>query len=437
MNRSQKLKKNIVYSTGLTCLNLGISFFMYPLLIKLLGVSNYGCWLTISSVATWMTFFEFGLGSGLKNQLGKEIANNEYSVAKELVSTAYFIIGCIVSLMFIVFLLLRDIIDWSTLLNTEIEKNTLESFVSIMICTYFIVFFLKLLGNVASANQDPYIEKLIASCVQVTCFIVVILLIYLHINNILVLSIYWGISTVIVWVVFSACLYCRKYRLFSPSLKRINFKKIKPLLGMGFKFFIIQLCLLIITGSTNFIISKYISSSEVVTYNATYKLFSLAQIVYTIIVAPTWPAFVDAIEKNDYDWIRRIVRKMVRIWVIISIVMFVVLLCSPIIFDLWLRKQVCIPFKLSVLLYTYFFGMSFGGIFNMFVNALGKLKVQMISWILTATIFIPLVIYLIQRFDMGIYALAIGLLLSNVYYTIIAPLQYKFYIKRLQNAKLH
>jgi len=436
MNRSKKLKKNIIYSIGLTCLNLGISFLMYPLLIKLLGVSNYGCWLTISSIATWMTFFEFGLGTGLKNQLGKAIANNNYTEAKELVSTAYFTIGCIVCMLFIVFFLVRNTIDWASLLNTTINKSTLDSFVSIMVFTYFIVFFLKLLGNVASANQEPFIEKLITSCVQVACFIVVLLLTYLHINNILVLSIYWGVSTVVVWIAFSVCLYLKRYKLYLPSLKKINYNRFTPLLDLGFKFFIIQLSIIVITGSTNFIISKYISSSEVVTYNATYKLFSLAQVLYAIIVAPTWPAFIDAIEKKDYNWIKRIVRKMIRIWVIITLVMLVVLICSPVIFDLWLGQQVNIPFKLSVLLFIYFTSMSFGGIFNMYVNASGKLKLQMTSWILIAIIYIPFVIFLIKQFNLGIYAVAIGLLLSNMYYLIIAPFQYKIYINRSQNVSI-
>lgn len=436
MNRSQKLKKNIIYSIGLTGLNVGISFLMYPLLITLLGVSNYGCWLTISSIATWMTFFEFGLGTGLKNQLGKAIAHNNYTEAKELVSTAYFIIGCIVCVMFIVFFLFKDIIDWTSLLNTTIDKSTLESFVTIMVCTYFMAFFLKLIGNVASANQEPFIEKIITSCVQAVCFIIVILLTYLHINNILVLSIYWGVSTVVVWIVFSVTLYLNRYRRYIPSLKKINYIRLRPLLDIGLKFFVIQLSIIVITGSTNFIITKYISSSEVVTYNAAYKLFNLAQVLYAIIIAPTWPAFVDAIEKKDYDWIKRIVRKMMRIWLIISLVMFVILLASPIIFNLWLGKQVIIPFKLSALLFIYFTSMSFGGIFNMYVNASGKLKAQMISWVLIAIIYIPFVIFLIQQFKLGIYAVGIGLLLSNIYYLIIAPLQYKIYINRSHNVSI-
>ncbi len=433
MNRSQKLKKNIIISIGLTGLNLLVSFLMYPLLIDLLGVSVYGTWLTISSVATWMTFFEFGLGSGLKNQLGVSIANSRYSEGKELVSTTYFVIGCIVAFLFLVFFLFRNAIDWGKLLNSSIDNNELESFVSVMASCYFIVFFLKLLGNVASANQEPFIEKIISSSVQLGSFMVVIVLTYLHIRSIFTLSVYWTLATISIWVIFSVILYSKRYNRISPSFRAIRSHRFKTLTNLGLKFFIIQLCLIIITGSTNFLISRYISSDEVVTYNATYKVFSVAQILYSIIVAPTWPAFVDAIEKKDYCWIRRIVKKMILLWSAITGGMALVLICSPFIYRLWLGERVTIPFLLSVLLFVYFSTMTFGGIFNMYVNATGKLKIQIISWLLAAVFYIPFVIFLIQKCNFGIYAIAVGLLCTNIYYIAIAPLQYHNSIKEVNN----
>lgn len=433
MDRSQKLKKNVILSIGLTIINLAISFLMYPMLIDLLGQSAYGCWLTIASVATWMTFFEFGLGSGLKNQLGIHIANSRFDDGKKIVSTAYFAIGCIVTILFIVFFCFRNVINWGELLGTNLSQEVLDSFVSIMISSYFIIFFLKLLGNVASAHQEPYIEKLITTSVHVACFIVVVILSYLQLNNLVSLSIYWALACVGTWVAFSIIYYVGRYRKVAPTIQKIDFSSFKPLLSLGFKFFIIQLSLIIINSSTNFIISHYINSGEVVTYNAAYKIFSLAQILYSIIIAPTWPAFIDAIEKKDVAWIKKIVSKMLRIWVLITASTLMLLILSPIVYKIWLGDRISIPFTLSLLLFLYFTTMTFGGVFNMYVNASGRLRTQVIYWSLVTILYIPFVIVLIARTNLGIFSIAIGLLLSNAYYVFIAPFQYRSFIKMIEH----
>lgn len=428
-SRSRKLKKNIIYSLCLTGISMIVSFLLYPLLIDLLGVEVYGTWLTIASIATWMTFFEFGLGSGLKNQLGRALANNNIIHGKELVSTAYIAILLIVIVLSVVFWGVKDFINWNSVLGSSLSPDTLNKFVSIMVSGFLLVFILKLVGNVASAHQDPFIEKLINTSISIGALITVSILLFLRITNIISVSIWWTFSTVLIWTVYSFALYSKTYRSVRPDISLVNKRHFKSLIGIGVQFFVIQISLVIINGSTNFIIAHYICASDVVVYNASYKLFSIANILYTIIIAPTWPAFVDAIEKNDNVWIKHTVKKMLKLWIGITVFMFVVLLFSNYIFNLWLGNKVTIPIILSALLFIYFAGVTFGGIFNMYVNAKGRLKTQMISWLCIMGLYIPLVIGLIKFTELGIYSIPMALLLTNIYYVIIAPLQYRYFIR--------
>lgn len=425
VQRSKRLKRNIIYSLCLAGLSMAISFVLYPLLIDLLGVEVYGTWLTIASISNWMIFFEFGLGSGLKNQLGRAISNRNYDKGKELVSTTYIVISIIVIILFGCFLLARNNIDWQILLNSKISNDILATFATIMISGFLVIFILKLLGNVASAFQDPFIEKVISVSISFAALLTVLFLAWLNVKTLTTLSLWWTIASIAVWILFSVILYRTRYRVVSPDPKLFRKKHLRSLLNLGIQFFIIQISLVVINGTTNFIISHYIGASDVVIYNATYKLFSCAHILYTIIIAPTWPAFIDAIEQKDIFWIKNIIRRMLRIWLYITSFMFLVLLSSPLIFNVWLGDKVSIPFMLSVLLFMYFTGMTFGGIFNMYVNARGKLKLQMVCWIVLTALYIPMTILLIEKTQLGIFSIAIGLLLTNVYYVIVAPLQYK------------
>lgn len=406
-----------------------VSFVMYPLLIDLLGVEIYGTWLTIASISTWMVFFEFGLGSGLKNQLGRALANNDEVHGKELVSTAYVAIFLIVIALSLIFWGFKDFINWNSLLGSTLNANILNQFVSIMVSGFLLIFILKLIGNVASAHQDPYIEKLINTSTSISAFITISILLLLNATNIVTVSFWWTFSSVLVWIVFSLTLYSKRYKSVCPEIRLINKRHLKSLIGIGLQFFLIQISLVIINGSTNFIIAHYISATDVVVYNAAYKLFSISNILYSIIIAPTWPAFVDAIEKKDTIWIKRTVRRMIKIWIGITLCMALILIFSDKIFQLWIGDKVAIPILLSFILFVYFTGTTFGGIFNMYVNAQGRLKTQVICWVCIMVLYIPLVISLIKYTDLGIYSVPLGLLLTNIYYVIIAPLQYRHFIR--------
>lgn len=431
--RSILLQKNVFISVGLTGINALISFLMYPLLIDYLGVEQYGVWLTIASLSTWMTFFEFGLGSGLKNQLAQSLAHNDYIRGRQLVSTAYFAISAIVVVLFVLLFLLKDTINWNILLGTEeLTSSVLSIFASVMISSFFVVFILKLLGNVASASQNPYIEKLINTIIQTTLLLVVILTSRFYEGNIVKLSIYWCCATIMVWLIASVVLYTTKYRQISPSLTYIKPKRLKTLMSLGVKFFIIQISLVVIHGSTNFLISRFLGAEDVVVYNAAYKIFNLSNIMYSIIIAPTWVAFVDALEKSDYVWIKSTVSRMLKIWMLITLGMFIILIFSPFIYDLWLGERIVVPFGLSALLFIYFSTMTFGGVYNMFVNATGNLRKQLICWFVVAILYIPLTVILLKCSNLGIYAVAIGLVLSNVYYIAIAPFDYKKMMKKYE-----
>lgn len=434
--RSKLLQKNVIISVGLTGINALISFLMYPLLIDYLGVSQYGVWLTIASLSTWMTFFEFGLGSGLKNQLAKSLAHNDYNEGKQLVSTAYFAISAIVVVMFVLLFLLKDSINWNVLLGTEeLSSSVLSTFASVMMSSFFVVFILKILGNVASASQNPYIEKMIYSVIQVTLLAVVVLIGRFYDGNIIRLSLYWSCATVAVWLVASIILYSTTYKKVRPSISSIKPGRLKSLMSLGVKFFVIQISLVVIHGTTNFLISRYVGADEVVVYNAAYKIFNMAHIMYSIIIAPTWVAFVDALEKKDIVWVKSTVNRMLKIWMLITLVMFVVLIFSPYIYDLWLGERIEVPFGMSALLFVYFSTMTFGGVFNMFINATGNLRKQLICWLIVAILYIPLTILLLKHSNLGVYAVALGLVLSNIYYVAIAPFDYKMMMKKYERNK--
>ena len=89
LGRIISLKGNIVIAMLSKISGLIASFVMIPILLKSLGVDQYGLWVTLSSVAAWLLFFDFGLGNSFKNTIAtksKAIMQKEYSLAFSLFS---------------------------------------------------------------------------------------------------------------------------------------------------------------------------------------------------------------------------------------------------------------------------------------------------------------------------------------------------------------
>ena len=99
--RTKRAKQNILAMFAIKGVGLLISFLYIPLLLHTLNTVDYGVWLTLTSIVSWISFFDIGLGNGLRNKLCEAISINDIQKARELVSTAY------VSLVtFVVFLIL-------------------------------------------------------------------------------------------------------------------------------------------------------------------------------------------------------------------------------------------------------------------------------------------------------------------------------------------
>ena len=115
--RTKRAKQNILAMFVIKGIGLLISFLYIPLLLHTLNTVDYGVWLTLTSIVSWISFFDIGLGNGLRNKLCEAISINDIQKARELVSTAY------VSLVtFVVFLILLFLCFYSMEANFKCNK---------------------------------------------------------------------------------------------------------------------------------------------------------------------------------------------------------------------------------------------------------------------------------------------------------------------------
>lgn len=426
--RNKKLGKNIVLTLIFQLTSVATSFIILPISLSIVPVAEYGIWLTISSVFIWLGYFDLGLGTGLKNRLGEALANSNNLLAKKLISTAYFTLFGIMVIVGLLYFLFSGLIDLPSIFGNpseEVVSNEMLVYTANVVVYIFIIrFILQLINPIFDAIQKLFTAKLILVISQIVVLISLLVIKYNFKANIFILGMVFSFSPVLILLVASTVFFLRNKGLM-PNIKHVEFKLLKSLYSLGLKFFIVQLNMLVLFQSSNFIIINYIGSSEVVKYNVAFNLFSMMNIVFSAISAPYWSAYTNAWNQNDVVWIKNAQRKLIKVWILICMTSFFVLIFSKEIYFLWVGDKVEIPFSLSLSVYIYMCVFTFGMIFNVFINSTGKVLLQTISLSILTIIFVPLVIVFIENFSLGLKSIPLALMIVSLYTVVVAPIQSK------------
>jgi len=425
--RTVKAKKNVLASFFVKGLSMIIGILMIRVTYNYLDQTKYGIWLTLSSFLTWFSFFEIGLGNGLKNKLAEALANKSYALGKIYVSTTYAILSIVIFCIAVIFFIANFFIDWTVILNTEASMaEELSTLALIIFGFFFLRFVIKLISIVLYADQRPAVANTFGPIGNLIVLIIIYILTLTTEGSLIYLGVILSVTPLLVLVIASIYFYKTEYKHIAPSVKDVDFSYAKDLLNLGVKFFLIQISGLIIFQSSLLIIAQFFGPAEVTVYYIAHKYFSLLNMIFAIVVAPFWAAYTEAWTKKDIVWIKNTVKKLLQIWVGFVCLGLLMLLVSNYSYVLISGdKNIEIPLKLSIVLLIYFVTFTYGGVFVMFINGVGKIKLQMYSAFIGAIVFILSSILMIKYFNLGIIGLVLAMILSNFNGLILAPIQYK------------
>jgi O-antigen/teichoic acid export membrane protein len=391
--RTLKAKKNIAMSFLLKGASVVIGIAIVPMTINYVNTTEYGIWLTLSGIISWFSFFDVGLGNGLKNKLAEANAEGNHEKGKILVSTTYAVLIIISIAFFLLMYVLKNILNWNKILNTNISDNLSETAI-IMTGFFCIQFVIQILNSVLTAlhltSRVSAINVIGQFCSLVILYMLVQNTSGSLINLILVLT---GIPITVQFIA-SLWYYNSSFKKYAPSCKLIKLRYSKELLTMGAGFFIIQIGALILFQTDNIVITQLFGPEEVTTFNISYKLFSIVIMVFTIIMTPFWTAFTDAYKKNDFEWINVILYKIRKFWIILIISTLLILIVSPVIYKIWLSNKVQVPFILSLNVALYVIAYSWIIINCYFLNGIYKIRLQLYLYLICIIFNLPLAIIL-------------------------------------------
>ena len=393
--RSLQAKKHILYSFFLQGTSILIGLLFVPLLLHYLDAERYGIWLTLTSIVGWFTFFDAGLGNGLRNRLTEALAIGDHQLAREYVSTTYAIISGIFIGVLILFYCVNPLLHWSAILNTTRVPEHELSLLALFVFTFFLLrFIFNLIGIILMADQKPALNNAFNPISSIISISIIYILSLTTKGALVTMGLVLSIVPVIVLSVATLILFRTRYKFLRPGIKFIKWQHAHSLLGLGVKFFMIQVASIILFTTSNIIITQVLGADQVAIYNIAFKYFQVPVMLYAIIMTPIWSAVTDAYTRKDYKWLKNTLSKLNKFSVLVFVGIILMLLLSPYVYKYWLGKNIAIPFVVSATMALYAIINVFLSPYSQFINGMGKLFLSSRLVIFIFIFYIPLAILL-------------------------------------------
>ncbi len=392
-SRNRIVARNIFLSTIFKCVGLLCTFIIVPITIEYIDNETYGIWLTMSSILYWFTFFDVGLGNGMRNYLAESISLGDYELARKYVSTTFIILFFIALVLCVIAIGCVSLLNLNIVFNTNILSNhdLLLSMVLAIVMTLVLIV-VKNVGVVFMSLQQYAINDLIVALGSVLSVVIIYTLTLYTKGNMLYVVAVLTISPVLVFVIAAIPLFVRHSEL-RPSFRYLDKNIAIRVVTKGAGFFLIQITVgLCIFGCANIFIAQFCGPSSVTTYNIAYRYFHLIAAALVIILSPIWNAYTDAFVKNNMKWIQRTFIRTLKTCGIMALIGVLMLLLSKVFYHIWVGQLVTVPWSISLVTLIYICFFNLNNCATYLLNGLNKIHVQIYTSVFSTLLFIIMMI---------------------------------------------
>lgn len=333
-----QLKAGVILSYTSMIIGYVISILYTPIMLRLLGQSEYGLYNLVSSVISYLGLFSFGFGSAYMRYYSKyRVSDDRENIAKlnGMFIIIYSFIGLVSILAGVILIANIDIILGGKL--TESELNTAATLMVIMVINMAISFPASVFSSYITANEQYLFQKLvqiIRTVVNPFVMLPVLLLGYKSIGM--------GIVTTILAIIIESTnmIFCLKKMKMKFMFKNFDFSLMKEMALFSSFIFINMVIDQINWNIDKFILGKFRGTVAVAIYGVAAQLNTYYMSLSSTISSVFIPRIHKMVEiDNDNEKLTRVFTKVGRIqFIILS------LICTGIIFfgkefiDLWAGK---------------------------------------------------------------------------------------------------
>jgi O-antigen/teichoic acid export membrane protein len=301
--RSSRLTSGVATSLLSRGASMAVPVILIPLTYRYFGPTQYAAWATIVATTSMFLWADLGLGNGLLTKVTPLLAAGDLERARELVSTAYAVLGAVALLLVGALAGSTQVVSWAALLGLDGAEQVSP--------TVFIVLGMMLLNIPLSLVQRVQYaagEVVSSNLIQLAGPAV---------------SLLFGIAGVaagwpFLWLVgliaagplaanaAAAITFYRRRPELRPRVIRVRSSSARPLLTMGLAFLFIQVCSSVAMNADPVIAAHVVGVAGLDDFSVTTRVFLLLGGLLTVITLPLWPAAAEALATGDVLWVRRV-----------------------------------------------------------------------------------------------------------------------------------
>ncbi len=425
--RNSRLRLSVTLNLILRALNLILNFVLVPILITYLGKDNYGIWVTIYAFISWLNIFDVGLGQGLRLKLTEAFSLNKVQEIRALISSTYWFVIATSCFLFVIFLIFYLVFNWSSFLGIDPSYYEPTNYaIGILVLFFLLIFISKLIGAIFASLQFPYIDYLIKTLGQLFFLGLVLLLSnFRYESSLILVSLFSVVPLFLFYLGFSIYFFNFKSPSLIPRIRNISRKTLNDIVKPSISFFVIQIGYIILYSTDNIIIINLLSEEAVADFNVYYKYYSIPFLFFGIFLSSHSSSFIDALSKKDVSWVKDKIKFFNIIFLFLIGGYLILFFANEWLISLWIGKEkIDADGTLGVFLILYFLISSLISSYITVINANGKLKIQMICYIIISIINIPMSIFFVKYYNMGSEGVIAASIVSLIVLLIYMPIQY-------------
>ena len=156
-------------------------------------------------------------------------------------------------------------------------------------------------------------------------------------------------------------------------------------------------------------ISHLLGLEYVAIFAVAFKLASVSVLIQSVLLTPLWPAYAEARTRGDWSWLERTLKRSLMLCGAIGLITSIIMVVfgSPII-KIWVGADTIPPRGVLWGLGVWVLSWSLYGPLSMFLNGMGRIRIQALYGIIFSVFMLCLCIVFTRYFDLVGSAWAYG-----------------------------
>lgn len=294
-----QIKIGSILSYVVIILNMLVGLIYTPIMIRLMGQSEYGTYSLISSIIGYLTVLDLGFGNAIIIYTSRYRAKNQKEEQSELNGMfliIYSIIGVVAGILGAILYANIDNIFANTMTLQELQKAKIMTI--ILIINLVFTFPLSIFGSIITAYEKFIFSKVVNIIRIILMPCIMIPLLYNGYRSVAM--------TVVTTVLNLSCLiinliYCLKVIKIKFKFGKFNTKLLKEIFGYSFFIFLAIIVDKINLNIDQFILGSVVGTAEVAIYTVAAQIHTIYISLSTAINGVLLPKITMLVENKESD----------------------------------------------------------------------------------------------------------------------------------------